>query len=109
MLIWEKPKKLKTTQEHNDTYGADGAPPGAYVPNMSNEDKLKWKAKRITGKDYRVEIRKTIIGTQMVVIVRPDSIKISANGPINMSHIEFNEFNVAIKEAKLMIHALPNK
>jgi hypothetical protein len=60
VLTWEKPKKLKSSEEHAADYSADGAPPGVYVPNMSAEDQAKWKAKVVganTGYP-QVEIRK---------------------------------------------------
>jgi len=100
LLDWSKPKKARTTEEHNTTFVADGAPPGTYVPNMSDEDKRKWKAKRVGGKDPRVEIRKTATGrargsekqgpyAQVKLVVRPDkSVRFSANGKAELDVIE---------------------
>ncbi len=70
LLCWGNPKKIYSTEEHNDTYVADGAPPGAYVPNMGEDDKFRWKAKKIGGKDPRVEIRKTTEGRWCPVRMR---------------------------------------
>jgi hypothetical protein len=60
VLIWEKPKKVESSEEWARNNNADGAPPGMYVSNMSEDDRLKWKAK-IVGKTLgypQVEIRK---------------------------------------------------
>jgi len=108
ILDWSEPKKARPTKEHNETFVADGAPPGTYVPNMSNEDKAKWRAKLIGGKDPRVEIRKTVTGiargsekqgpyAQVKLVVRPDkSVRFSANGKAELDGVELIQ---AIDEA----------
>ena len=71
ILNWDKPKKVKTTQEWKDDYGFDGGPDGGYQSNMSDDDKLSWKAK-LTGTKLgypQVEIRKTVMTTQITIIV----------------------------------------
>lgn len=72
ILRWDVPKKVKTVQQWRESYGFDGGPDGGYQPNMSEADKLSWKAK-ITGKKLgypQVEIRKTTErGSQVVIIV----------------------------------------
>ncbi len=100
ILNFDIPKKIRSADEHNIMYCADGAVPGTYVPNMSKEDMYRWKAKHIRGANERVEIRKTIIGTQMVVIVSRDEIKISSNSAIHFSPDDWNEFLTAVQEAK---------
>jgi hypothetical protein len=70
LLMWDKPKKLRTTPEWMENYGFDGGPTGGYMPNMSKEDEARWKAK-VTGKRLgfpQVEIRKTA-GAQITIIV----------------------------------------
>ena len=47
LLCWDKPKRARATKDHNEMHQADGAPPGTYVPNMSEADRLKWKAKKV--------------------------------------------------------------
>ena len=69
LLNFDTPPKLLTTKEHNEKYVACGAPLGVYVPNMSDEDMERWKGKHVTGKDERVEIRKTLNGVQLVIFV----------------------------------------
>lgn len=100
VLSWDEPKKSRPTEEHNETFVADGAPPGTYVPNMSEEDKEKWKAKQIGGKDPRIEIHKTAKGkargsekqgpyAQVKLVVRPDrSVRFSANGKAELDVLE---------------------
>jgi hypothetical protein len=63
LLCWDKPKKKRPTKAHNEKFQSDSGVDGTYVPNMSEDDKLKWKAKKIGGKDPRIEIRKTTEGT----------------------------------------------
>lgn len=125
LLSWEQPKRLKSTEEWQER-SADGAPPGVYVPNMSKDDQLKWKAKLI-GKNSetpRIEIRKTgrLTFTQMLVIVslgngyrykhyKPENtlgtnVHISLNGPMRLTFEEMNEFSQAINEAKTFLESV---
>lgn len=69
LLCFDKPKKIRNTKEHNEMYSSDSGVAGTYVPNMSEEDKNKWKAKHIKGEDERIEIRKTINGVQLLIVV----------------------------------------
>jgi len=91
ILSLDKPQKLLPSKEHSDYYSSDTGIPGTYVPNMSDEDRMKWKARKISGGDPRVEIRKTVVGkepgakyghsAQVLITVRSDfSVTISANG-----------------------------
>jgi hypothetical protein len=72
ILMWDKPKKVLTTEQWAEHYGFEDGPKGGYLPNMSEADKLSWKAK-ITGKKLgypQVEIRKTTRhGSQVMIIV----------------------------------------
>ena len=124
ILYWthflNKPKKKQSTEDWKKL-SADGAPPGVYTPNMSVEDAAKWKAKLVgTRKDKpQIEIRKTIEGTQLVLIVskkggfsygnkfarsgneaHPANIHLSANGPIRFTWDQLAEFNQAVEEAR---------
>lgn len=73
ILDFEKPKKVRSTEEHNDLFSSDSGVAGTFIPNMSKEDRYKWKAKHITGNDERVEIRKTLGGSQVLIIVYKNS------------------------------------
>lgn len=116
VLYWEKIPKAMATEEWMKI-SADGAPPGVYRPNMSEEDMLKWKAKIILGDDPRVEIRKTFhwvndkpypkgknYAAQVLIQVRinpkdePETL-ISTNGKIAMTSKE-SVIQLAIEEAK---------
>ena len=120
ILHWDKIPKSISTQEWMKI-SADSAPPGVYTPNMSKDDMLKWKAKFISGKEKRVEIRKSFLwsnkekypnnknySSQVLIVVRlnptddPD-ILISTNGKIAMSNVESISLQMAIEEAKLML------
>ena len=90
LLSWDKPKKARSTEGHNKKFQSDTGIPGTFVPNMADEDKYRWKAKKIGGKNPRVEIRKTTDGkspldgsnayAQILLIVFPDSLQFSMNG-----------------------------
>jgi hypothetical protein len=69
LLSFDKPKKARSTEEHNKMFSSDCGVAGTYVPNMSKEDELKWKAKHIKGDEERVEIRKEFGGANLVIIV----------------------------------------
>ncbi len=122
--MWEKPKKLRDSKEHADDHCADGAPPGAYVPNMSAEDAMKWKAKLAGHKTGfpQVELRRD--GCVIVVSTRgykykhydtrdikswkkaskrQDEVKlihIACSGPMYLTELEYAEMLQAVEEAK---------
>jgi hypothetical protein len=98
VLMWDKPAKVMTTEEWQ-AISADSAPPGVYVPNMSDADRAAWKAKAIKGQDPRVEIRKTAGGTQVLIIVRPESVRMSMNGSATFTQEEWGELGTAVTEA----------
>jgi hypothetical protein len=124
-LHWDKPRRAKSHEEWS-SLSADGAPPGVYTPNMSQEDKLKWKAKHFGGKLPRVEIRKTA-GSQVKIVVslkgRPwhrrklwrdgeykkvdcghdDNVVISMNGPAHFTFDEIDQLQSAIYEARQVL------
>lgn len=125
LLSFEKPKKVRSTEEHNKTFASEAPAVGTYVPNMSVKDMRKWKAKKIGGTDRRIEIRKSIEGfdpiieqtrkkrgysngrskqpncsAQILMIVRPDcSVVMSANGRMAFGSPEWNQLQEAYKEA----------
>ena len=72
ILVWDKPKRVLTTDQWAKTYGFESGPTGGYMPNMDPADQLSWKAK-ITGTKLgypQVEIRKTTTeGSQVLIIV----------------------------------------
>lgn len=104
LLSFDQPKKLRSTKEHNDKYSSDSHVPGTYVPNMSDADRAKWKAKLITGDDPRVEIRKTVPrGVQVAIAVRMDTVMISANGRMIWDAKEWKELSSAISEARIIL------
>ena len=114
ILSLDKPAKILPTEEHNAFYSSDTNIAGTYVPNMSEDDQKKWKAKVIKrGDDPRVEIRKTVYGgkdprfngyAQVLMIVRPDgSVVMSANGKICFAPQTFIEFKQAVDEARTLL------
>jgi hypothetical protein len=106
--MWDKPKK-KMSKEEWELISADGAPPGVYTPNMSDDDRKRWKAKKIGGKNPRVEIRKTCVGTnykgshafsQLLLIVLKDGrVQMSANGTSVMEAAELVEAVIEASDA----------
>ena len=122
LLSYDIPKKIRSTEKHNEEFSSDSGIAGTYVPNMSKNDKLKWKAKHITGNDERVEIRKTIDGVQLLIVVykkdnpvkydyhdkdswnkRHRNIRISMNGKLDMTWDNLDDMNRAINEAFMKI------
>lgn len=123
LLDFNKPKKIMTEQERVDKYSSDCSVPGTYVPNMSSKDMKKWKGKYVKGKDERVEIRKSISGVQLVVIVYKEvryeehthfdgekyqtlahkNVHISANGKILFTFEEYLELLQVINEAQAVL------
>jgi hypothetical protein len=63
-----KPAKVKVNA------GFEGGPEGGYVPQMSQADAQRWKAKEFNlGKENaRIELRKTFGGTQVTMFVALD-------------------------------------
>ncbi len=101
ILSFDKPKKVKTTKQHNELYSSDCGCPGTFIPNMSEKDNLKWKAKHIQGDNERIEIRKSIGGTQLLIVVfkKKNNIKISMNGALYLSFLHYKELQNAIRES----------
>jgi hypothetical protein len=119
MLNFDKPKKLRSTEEHNREYRSEARAAGTYVPNMSQKDREDWKAKKIGGNDPRIEIRKTVKGNdptlktwegklnkqdncyaQLLAIVRPNgSVVMSANGRMAFDSKTWDDLHNAVKEA----------
>jgi hypothetical protein len=104
LISWDKPKKVASTEAHNNYYSSDSGIAGTYVPNMSREDMLKWKGKKFIKTDNpRIEIRKTA-GSNILIVVTlkrsgDSNFKISSNGKIELNYQEMQEFKQVIDEA----------
>jgi len=115
IINWDKPKKILSTEEHNNYYSSDSGVAGTYVSNMSDEDKMKWKGKKFIKTDMpRIELRKTFMTTgyaQVLVIVSMNEPRftISTNGKIQMSYGEMEEFKAVIDEAYQILVNETNK
>jgi len=132
ILSWDKPEQIMSPEAWKGI-SADGAPPGVYVPNMSEVDCKKWKAKLIKGKHPRVEIRKSThcsgkslnpkfpwgggCSAEILIIVglkgvkhrqtlHDCNIKMSQNGASSFSFDEFQQLQQAVKEARAVLQAL---
>lgn len=124
VLNFEKPKKARSTEDHNSTYSSDTGVAGTYMPNMSEKDMKKWKAKKVGGDDPRVEIRKTVSGNdpilakklsgrgyafagqcsaQVLIIVRAKGVVMSGNGRMVFENKTWNELHVAVAEAQALL------
>ena len=126
VLNWKKPNKVMSVESWKEI-SAEDAPAGVYTPNMSWDDKLKWKAKYIGGLSPRVEIRKTTDnGTQVLIVVslgsfprkshygeKEDSniergsigknVRISQNGPAMYTFDDISNMYIAIEEARRVL------
>lgn len=118
MIKWDKPEKVISTEEWK-AISADSAPPGVYTPNMSKEDEETWRGKVVGIKvpPLRVELRKTLGGAQVVLVVSrvglpdfngitPENIRLSMNGPLYLTFAEFEELKLVVDEALARIDEL---
>ena len=119
ILNFDKPKKVRSTKEHNKMYMSDAGVDGTYAPNMSKKDNESWKAKHIKGEDERIEIRKSLRGVQMLIVVfckvrktdgdwrekykDHNNVRISMNGKADMYFEEYDQMTQAIIEAKQLL------
>jgi hypothetical protein len=105
ILSFDKPKKIRSTEDHNRTFSSDSGVEGTYVPNMSPADQERWKGKHIkNGDDPRVEIRKSLTnGTQILLVVRADGVTMSANGKMVFPWSTWSELLGAVYEARVLL------
>lgn len=115
LISFDKPTKIRSTEEHNSYFSSDTGIAGTYVPNMSDADMKKWKGKHINkGKsNARIEIRKTIYNQILIVVTlgghelsyknEKYDIRISMNGPILLTFEQMEELNSVILEAKALL------
>jgi len=106
LISWDKPKKIMSTEAHNNYYSSDSGIAGTYISNMSKEDRLKWKGKKIIKSDNpRIEIRKEIGGANVLIIISKSNpnCTISTNGKITMSLKEMDELYDVVNEANELL------
>lgn len=107
VLSWDKPAKIMSIEEWKGI-SADGAPPGVYVSNMSEEDRKRWKAK-LCGqksenlKDLRVEIR-VVRHANILIKVYRGGIAVSSNSAFIFTNDDLRDFYAAIEEARAKIN-----
>jgi len=87
VLRWDKPGKVT----------AGRAPPGVYIPDMP--DARSFRARKVGGRDPRIEIRVTV-GSQVLIMVRPETVRISMNGPAELDTQNWMRLIQAVWEAK---------
>jgi len=122
IIDFDKPKKVRSTDDHNQMYSSDSGVAGTYVPNMSEADAKKWKGKHIKGTDERIEIRRPIGGTQLLVGVYKDvkfthwkvnqaewyknhnNVRMSMNGKLDMTFYDYDQLTKVIDEAKQILN-----
>lgn len=129
ILTFEKPKNVRGTEEHNEIYSLDCGVAGTYVPNMSDEDNGKWKAKYIGGEFARIEIRKHFddyewkekpsnycqrpmgnYSSQVCINVYPDGgVVMSMNSRTGFTSNDWNDLQQAIAEAKQCLIKPPER
>ncbi len=127
LLCWERPDKQWAAQEEYEEANSSSAEAaGTYVPNMSDEDNAKWKAKLVGQKTgpLRVEIRRYLGEAQVVVVVSEETqgalgywfreslkydpnrkprmvnVSLSANGKVAISFEDWAELQIVIAEAR---------
>jgi hypothetical protein len=108
VLSWDKPLRRVNPGQWR-SYQADGCPPGAYEPNMSDEDRYLWKARMVGVRSgpVRVEIRKSTGprhgSVQMLIIVNDQGVTMSMNGRADLSNDEWAQLADAVGEARRAI------
>jgi hypothetical protein len=116
VLSWDKPLRAMPVEEWA-SWQADSAPPGTYVPNMSDADIRKWKAKKVGFKagHPQIEIRKdsTVVvvslgGGYKYKYYTPErtegiNVHIATAGPIQWTWQEFAELQKAVAEARAIL------
>lgn len=106
VLTWD-PRPRAMSREQWEAISADCAPPGVYTPNMSRADMELWKAKLFRGANPpRVEIRKTVCGTQVLIAVNPGGVRMSMNGPAVFTVGEWDELHAAVAEVVTVLEGL---
>lgn len=120
MLDFNKPQKIRTSEDHNNMFQSDSGVAGTYVSNMSESDKKKFKAKHIKGDHERIEIRVEMNGSNILIKVFKkanksdfygyqefkhyhNEIQFSTNGKIDISLNEWDKINKAVDEAKQIL------
>jgi len=120
IIMWDKPKKMMTEKTRQKRFQSDCDIPGTYFPNMSLEDRKRWKGK-VVGKTTgspQVEIRKNTF----VIIVslgggykykyysrdktKRTNIHIGASGPIQLTFKEWEEMKYVVDEATQVLREL---
>ena len=139
ILTFAKPKKVRSTEDHNRMNSSDCGVEGTYASNMSEEDMQKWKAKVVGTRsgNPQLEIRKVAVGTNILVIVngamttapqiktrtighgttykvtlhgnKPHQVKVSANGSMVFSQELWDELHVAVNEAREVLAILDDQ
>jgi len=130
LLMWDKPQRAQSVADWKDSYGFDGGPASGYVPNMSDQDAQRWRAKLVGKSTHspQVEIRRTL-GSQVLLIVNLGggyaykgykrehtqgvNVHFSVNGPLQMTFDELAELAQVVSEAREYLENLstttPNK
>jgi len=133
ILSFTKPKKKTSTKEHNAYYSSDSGIDGTYVPNMTEADMKTWKAKVVGSRsgNHQIEIRKTLRGAQMLIVVngkmsnyvektgwnsqqtnaemKPHLVKMSANGAMLFNSRTWVQLEVAVSDAMAVLRLLDDK
>lgn len=112
-LSFVKPERIMPVEERQRIQ-AEGAPPGVYVDNMSDVARSLWRAKvvGIRTKEFALEIRTGKLNANTLIIVtgKPGNyqMRITANGPMQIKAVVFEELTLVVAEAYLVLSALNN-
>ncbi len=102
-LMWEEPAKVMIAEERAERYQSDSGVPGTYVPNMSEADQLRWRARLVKGKDPRVELRRRCGLALVLIVVRYKGpgidVTMSMNRAAHLIAADWWDLKEAVKEA----------
>jgi hypothetical protein len=132
VLMWDKPERIMSTDEWR-SISFDGGPAGGYVPNMSEADRRRYRAKlRYKNTEHpQVEIRVSLHQCQMLIIVGLDGwkhgnrespapafdwrdpndtrgfqIRMSMNASAWLTEQDWTNLRAAVDEAKAVLESL---
>lgn len=112
VLRWDKPERAMPVEEWA-AYQPDDGPPGAWVPNMSDEDRRSWKAKlkgqrsEMLSVEIRVSVQSDQHNLAQVLIVVQESgfVVTSQNGKAAWTPAAWEQLSLAVAEARAAMTA----
>jgi hypothetical protein len=114
LINWNKPRRKSDPESHAEDNIFDGGPPGAYVPNMNDDDKYSWKGKMVGTRSGHPHVEIRYYPFLIIVSLKGGykykfytrektkdyNIHVSTSGAIQLSFEKWEEFKAVVDEAK---------